>query len=226
MQIDPAISIEGGALYLLEMEGTELSAAFTVDPFPLIASTVPNTVSISRLFLDSEGVIDPSPGPDPESDFLFFGVTTSHFGLGGAPPYIDGYPIGGDLIGPTSPGDSFEWAITPPAVPLRSLDVATATLGQVRDLLGTMIYDYDQGSIGTYTITNLTLLYVMNPNTATQGIVRDVAATLADELGGVYSIYSVTIPAAGWLRVFDATDPSLSLKEMADALATFIYDIT
>ena len=60
MKIDPTTTVAGGGLYLLDMEMADITAVFTEEPLPLLASTVPNTVSISYLFIDSDtGVLPP-----------------------------------------------------------------------------------------------------------------------------------------------------------------------
>ncbi|MHC4621398.1 MAG: hypothetical protein ACYTEQ_26955 [Planctomycetota bacterium] len=99
MKIDKTAQVTGGGLFTLEIGGAEISAVLNA-PDWLEAGTVPNTVSITSLFVDSSFG---SPGPTPpepepgEPNYEFFGRNTSMLGLGGAPPYITGYPIGGPM---------------------------------------------------------------------------------------------------------------------------------
>jgi hypothetical protein len=101
MKIDKTATVTGGGLYTLEI-GPEwdICAEFTVDPQWLESGTVYNTVSISALAIDSTPDApppDPLP-PDPEEpNYDFYGRDSMYQGLGGAPPYITGYPIGGPV---------------------------------------------------------------------------------------------------------------------------------
>jgi hypothetical protein len=77
-------------------EAVDLQLALSPAPAVMSATVLPNTISISHIFLDSFSGGAPSVDPDPVEDGTeFFGVSSMHLGLGGAPPYITGYPLGG-----------------------------------------------------------------------------------------------------------------------------------
>jgi hypothetical protein len=98
MKIDKTAQVSGGGLFTLELSGAEIHAVLDPVPVWLESGTVPNTVSITSLFVDSSFG---SPGPTPPEpggpNYEFFGRDTTLLGLGGAPPYITGYPIGGPM---------------------------------------------------------------------------------------------------------------------------------
>jgi hypothetical protein len=100
MKIDKTAQVSGGGLFTLELSGAEIHAVLDPVPVWLESGTVPNTVSITSLFVDSSlGSPAPTP-PEPEPgepDYTFYGRDTMLLGLGGAPPYITGYPIGGPV---------------------------------------------------------------------------------------------------------------------------------
>jgi hypothetical protein len=93
MKIDATSIVTGGALDVAEIDVENLVAELT-PPAVLTAQALPNTISISRLFIDSfSGGV---PNVDPETDPTeFFGLPSMHLGFGGEPPYITAYPIGG-----------------------------------------------------------------------------------------------------------------------------------
>jgi hypothetical protein len=95
MKIDPTTTISGGAIVTTELETVDLTLALDPAPLVLEASVVPTTVSIVHMFLDS---FDPGTPTDTDPDIdltKFFGVPSKYFGFGGAPPYIEAYPLGG-----------------------------------------------------------------------------------------------------------------------------------
>jgi hypothetical protein len=94
MKIDKDIQATGGGLHELSLEFEEVRAELDDSNLRLGAIARPNTVSISAMHIDSGDVIDvPEP---PDDAFLYNGHPSRHFGLGGAPPYLEGYPIGGN----------------------------------------------------------------------------------------------------------------------------------
>ena len=92
MKIDKTTTVTGGGLFNLDIEVEDIIAVLD-PPSELTAVVDPTTVSISHMSIGSE-----DPGvpvdPDPE-EYPYYGMPSRHFGLGGAPPYIDGYPVGG-----------------------------------------------------------------------------------------------------------------------------------
>ena len=93
MLIDKTATVSGG---VLEADLGVVGITMSIDPMPLELTTdaLPNTISISHLFLDvfNSGGVDPEPEPDPTE---FLGLPSMYLGFGGAPPYITAYPIGG-----------------------------------------------------------------------------------------------------------------------------------
>jgi hypothetical protein len=94
LKIDATVKVTGGALDVVELDIVDLVAELTPAPAVMTVQVLPNTLSISRLFIDSSsgGTINTDPEADPTE---FFGVPSMHLGFGGFPPYITAYPIGG-----------------------------------------------------------------------------------------------------------------------------------
>ena len=104
-----------------------------------------------------------------------------------------------------------------------TLDMNTATLGDIFDLVATMVYEA-KNTQATFTITNNISLTTFNPNSYTINNLYDASGTIADELWSGFSSYTITEPTGGWVRTFNPN--TATNDELAEVLATFIKDAT
>jgi hypothetical protein len=85
MKADKTTEVSGTGLLVAELVEEEISLQLTPGGnAPLIATTVANTVSISRVVVDSGGAGE-VPGPDPDNPNLYFGTDSFYFGYGSYP---------------------------------------------------------------------------------------------------------------------------------------------
>ena len=111
MKIGPTPAVQGDSLGIREIVEDVALSLSVEPPHYAYATSTETTVSISGLYIGNPWADLPpgeTPGGspiDPYDDYVYYGMASRHFGLGGAPPYIDGYPVGGyDFRSITGPG--------------------------------------------------------------------------------------------------------------------------
>lgn len=116
----------------------------------------------------------------------------------------------------------------PPVEPLggwlRTINPNTATMGNLYDVIATLIYDNGWGNMGTWTVTEPSggWLRVFDPNTTTVGQLFDVVATLAHDMPTTAEVYTL-LPATPPLYVFDPN--TATHAKATDVLGTLLIEL-
>ncbi len=127
---------------------------------------------------------------------------------------LNGFTRTSDLYSATEPTQGYEAS--------RTFNATTGTVGDLFDLIATMVHDAKHGFPPAYTITGHTPTREFNPNTANVDTLYDVASTIADDLPSTASLYTLTAPTTNTYTFNPITD---EIDVALDVLGTLLIDL-